>query len=403
MRLTAVLIAALVVLVAPVPANAATQIVVKFKKDASARSADQALRGTQTVGRVTRLGAVVVRVPVGGSALVRNLRRSGLVEYAELDRTLRVGAIPDDPRFPEQYALRNTGQAGGTAGADVAAPAGWDAFGLGAFPTALDGAKVGIVDTGIRATHEDLVGRAVDCAATKPALLGLLFGDPTPLESRGCADDNGHGTHVAGTVAAAAGNGRGIAGLAFTSPLAICKALHGAAGSGPTSGVANCITYLTDRGAKVISLSLGGGRSETLERAVRYAVDRDAVVVAAAGNAGSTSLSYPASYPEVVSVGATDRKDARASFSNRNDEVEVSAPGVDILSTWNASDSSYRLLSGTSMATPHVAAVAALIRPRAGSGPATRSRLRTAVDDLGAPGRDPEFGFGRVDLVKAGG
>ena len=389
-------------LTAAAPAAAAEQLIVKFRDGTSSAAAQRLLAGTDRVGTVSHNGAAVVRTSAGADALLRALRNNPLVQYAERDRALRATAVPDDPRFGELYGLHNTGQSGGTADADIDAPEGWDAFGLGTFPTALTGVKVGIVDTGIRRTHEDIgSSRVVNCAATTAGLLGIIGGDPVPQESRGCADDNGHGTHVAGTVAATANNGRGVAGVSFTSPLAICKALHGALGTGSTSAVANCITYLVDRGAKVISMSLGGGSSSTLQSAVRNAANRDALLVAAAGNDGDSTANYPAAYAEVVSVAATDRNDQRASFSNANADVEIAAPGVDITSTWSTSDSAYDTISGTSMATPHVSGVAALIRSRGGAEAAARTKLQSSVDDLGAAGRDPQFGYGRVNLVKA--
>lgn len=383
-------------LVAAVPAQADEQVIVKLRPSAGGKAVQQLLGGTQQVGTVAHNGALVLRVPAAADALLRALSRNPLVEYAERDRVLRATAVPNDPQFGSLWGMSQANDA------DIDAPEGWDAFGLSSFPAPLTGVKVGIVDTGIRAAHEDLAGRTVDCAATSPGLLGILFGDPVPKDSRGCNDDNGHGSHVAGTIAATANNGRGVAGVAFTSPLGICKALHGALGSGSTAGVANCITYLADRGAKVISMSLGGGASSTLQSAVRAAASRDVLLVAAAGNDGNATLNYPAAYPEVVSVAATDRNDNRASFSNANDDVEIAAPGVDITSTWNSSNTAYNTISGTSMATPHVAGVAALIRGRGLSATAARTKLQTSVDDKGPAGRDPQFGFGRVNLAKAG-
>jgi subtilisin family serine protease len=377
-------------LAAAPPAQAAStqQVIVKLAPGAS--TGLLAGVGT-TLGTVPGLGARVLRVPGDPARAAARLNRLPGVLYAEPDRVLRATATPNDPRFGELYGMQR-----------INAPAGWDTFGLGAFPNT-GGTTVGIVDTGILRTHEDFAAKQiVACAATSNGLLGLIGGDPVPKDSRGCADDNGHGTHVAGTIAADASNGRGVTGVAFTSRLAICKALHGALGSGSTSGVAGCITYLADRGAKVISMSLGGGASTTLQNAVTYARNRDALLIAAAGNDGDATLNYPAAYADVVSVAATDETDTRASFSNANADVEVAAPGVDVLSTWN--DGSYDAISGTSMATPHVAGVAALIRAKS---PAltwqqARAKLTAATDDLGPAGRDPQYGFGLVDVVKAG-
>jgi thermitase len=356
----------------------------------------------QTVGRLAGVGAQLVRVSGDPAAAAARLQRSRTVLYAEPNYVYHATAVPDDPLFAQQYGLDNTGQLGGLRDADIDAPEGWDALGLGSFPAG-GGATIGIVDTGIDTNHEDLARKVVTCAGVRSFgldLLGIpLLDDPTVVAG-GCADDNGHGTHVAGIAAARANNGVGIAGVAFNSPLAVCKALNGA-GAGSLAALANCIAYLSGHGAKIISLSLGGPGSQTLANVVAGATANGALIVAAAGNSGDAVLNYPAAYPQVVSVAATDRTGARAPFSNANSDVEVAAPGVDILSTWN--DGGYRTESGTSMAAPYVAGVAALIAGRdlAGGPAGWRSKLTSAVDDLGLPGRDPQFGFGRVNLQKA--
>ena len=215
-----------------------------------------------------------------------------------------------------------------------------------------------------------------------------------------CADDNGHGTHVAGTAAARANNARGVAGVAFDSPLAVCKALD-RKGAGAVAGIANCMNYLVGTGVKVISLSLGTTEDSVTLRNAVAAASSSALVVAAAGNSGAATVEYPAAYPEVVSVAATDRRDAHAGFSTANAKVEIAAPGVDITSAWN--DGGYETISGTSMSTPHVAGVAAIIARRNPSGgpAAWRAKLDSSVDDLGPAGRDPQFGLGRVNLARA--
>ncbi len=357
------------------------------------------------VGSVTANGAKVLRVAGNPATVAASLNKLPNVLYAEPNYILRAQAIPNDARFGELYGMHNTGQSGGAADSDIDAPEGWDLAGLGAFPGA-GGVKVGIVDTGIDRNHEDLAGKTVDCAATTPGLI-IIGGDPNPVESRGCADDNDHGTHVAGTIAGKANNAVGVAGVAFNATFGICKALHGAAGAGSTAAVANCITYLHNKGNKVISMSLGGGASTTLQSAVTNAYKNGAangsVLVAASGNDGNSAVNYPAGYAEVVSVGATDNRDAKASFSNANADVEVSAPGVNTLSAKRGGG--YVAFSGTSMATPHASGVAAVLwqlnpgQTAAG----IRSLLTSRVDDLGAAGRDTSFGFGRVNLCKAAG
>jgi thermitase len=162
-----------------------------------------------------------------------------------------------------------------------------------------------------------------------------------------------------------------------------------------------------DKGAKVISMSLGGGASTTLQQAVNYAWQgggaNGSVLIAAAGNDGDATLNYPAAYPNVVSVAATDDNDQRASFSNANSDVEVAAPGVDVLSTYGSGNTSYDTLSGTSMATPHASGTTAIIWDKYPTATASQivAKLDAATDDLGPAGRDASFGFGRVNLFKA--
>lgn len=369
-------------------------VIVKYADGASSgkRSLVERAAGVlQTLGHITGVGAQLVRVTGDPAKVAARLNRSGGVVYAEPNYIYRATAIPNDPRFREQYALDNP------ADIDIDAPEAWETLGSGAFSSALNGAKIGIVDTGIQAAHEDLAGagKVANCAGVRSfgVLLGL-FADPTIVANK-CADDNGHGTHVAGTAAAWTNNGRGIAGVASNSPLAICKALD-SAGAGAVAGVANCIMYLANNGAKVISLSLGGPTSTTLRNAVS-AASRSALIVAASGNGGDGILNYPAAYAEVVSVAAVDRSGARASFSTFNNDVEIAAPGVDIVSTWN--NGAYNTISGTSMAAPHVAGVAAIIAGRGGSPSDWRSKLDASVEGPG--GRSPEIGFGRVNLAKA--
>ena len=307
---------------------------------------------------------------------------------------------PTTPLFGDLYGLNNTGQTGGTADADIDAPEGWDAAGLGGFPST-GGVKVGIVDTGIQANHPDLAGKVADCARSQ-GLLPIFSGT---IQEGICADDNGHGTHVAGTITANANNGdrrrRRFVQLAAVD----------------LQGARRAAGHRLDRGRRQLHhLGARQGRQGDLDEPRRRRLDDaeerrrlrlanggagGSVLVAAAGNDGDATLNYPAAYPNVVSVAATDNSDARASFSNANADVEVAAPGVDITSTWN--DGGYNTISGTSMATPHAAGVTAVIRARYPSATAAQivAKLDGAVDDLGAAGRDSSFGFGRVNLVQA--
>lgn len=209
----------------------------------------------------------------------------------------------------------------------------------GAWPVAQGaGVTIAVLDTGVNCAHEDLVGHCT-----------------------GDADDHGHGTHVAGIVAATAGNGRGGVGVAYAAAILSIKVLD-ANGSGSFSRIAAGLTKAADMGAQVANMSLGcvGTQcdSQMMREAVAYAHARGVVVVVAAGNHGTSAPSYPALY--AFSVAATDQSDRLASFSAWGDWVDVSAPGVGITSTYR--DGTYGQMSGTSMASPVVAGVAALVR-----------------------------------------
>lgn len=362
-----------------------SRVIVKYRKGASAKKRRVSVEsiGGAVLGAVRGQGTRLVAVAGDAVAAAARLARKPGVAWAEPDYKLFALGAPDDPLLGQLGSLGL-----------IHVQAAWDALGLSESYPADGGAPVAIVDTGIDpGPHEDLAGKVAACATS-------INGS---VNEGGCADDEGHGTHVAGTIAALAGNGRGIAGVAFDSPLIICKAL-GADGSGDTSDVAGCIAWAHTKGAKVISLSLGGTATNTLRAAVKAAWDgggrAGAVVVAAAGNDGTSALDYPAGYPEAVSAAAVDDGGEHAWFSNSNDDVEVAAPGVDVLSA--KLGGGYVRESGTSMATPHVAGAAALewdAHPRS-TASAIRKRLDALGADAGAPGRDPDYGFGVLDLAR---
>ena len=329
-----------------------------------------------------------------GEALAR-YRSDAAVRWVEPNREVTLEARANDPLYPgnataanDLWGFQNAGQHGGLPDADVDAPEAWD---LAALPGDY---AVGVIDTGVDADHEDLAGQVV------PSCKSALSGDGTL--SSGCDDDHGHGTHVSGTIAAAANNGHGVAGLAPGARVLPCKALDDD-GSGRVSDIVACINHLVavapTHNLRVISMSLGGPDSSTEAAAVRHAWANGVLVTAAAGNEGTGNVNFPAGYPEAISVAATDRNDQRASFSNANHDVEISAPGVGIVSTVPGGYASW---SGTSMATPHVAAAAAAVARRyGGSAQDVRDRLIRATDDLGPSGRDDAFGHGRLNLCRA--
>jgi type VII secretion-associated serine protease mycosin len=269
------------------------------------------------------------------------------------------------------------------------------------------GVVVAVVDTGVRGSHPDLKGH-------------VLAGYDLLLHRATVTDYNGHGTHVAGIIAAVAGNKRGVAGLARSARILPVRVLN-SQGVGSSDDVANGIIWAADHGADVINLSLGSTESDSAEQsAVAYAISKNVVVVAAAGNdschagllgLGRTKPSYPAAYPDVLGVGAISSNGSLASYSDCGSWVDVVAPGTGIVSTMIAKPdpelgcgtSGYCTLSGTSMATPYAAAAAALEIQKLGKGwkqATVRSRLQSSADDLGASGRDNSSGYGVIDPAR---
>ncbi len=266
--------------------------------------------------------------------------------------------------------------------------------------TTAAGVCVAIIDTGIQSDHPDLVGHLV------------AAWDAT---GQGVADGHGHGTHVAGIVAATPNNALGVAGAAPNVELLVGKVLRND-GVGEDGWAATGIIWAVDHGAEVVNLSLGtmcpetaptGCESTALRAAIDYAQSRDVVVVAAAGNSGDPQnpannpwyqyWSWPAAFDWPIAVAATTSTDQRASFSTQGSYVDVAAPGASILSTFK--NSSYATMSGTSMATPYVTALAALLRGAHSDESAIqiRNRIISTATDLGTPGVDPSFGAGLVN------
>jgi thermitase len=246
---------------------------------------------------------------------------------------------------------------------------------------------IGVVDTGVQASHPDLQGK-------------LLKGYNAVTKGSTPDDDVGHGTHVTGIIGALVNNGEGVAGISWYNKILPVKALDNS-GAGTTYTVAEGIIWAADNGAKVINLSLGNyADSQFLHDAIKYAYDRDIVLVSASGNDNTERPGYPAAYPEVLAVAATNASHERASFSNYGDYVDVAAPGESIASTYP--DSQYAALSGTSMASPHVAALAGLVRslnPNLTNKEVMDLLTKNAVD-LGTPGHDKYYGWGQVDIYK---
>jgi subtilisin family serine protease len=357
--------------------------------------------GAISAGRQANLHAYRLRLQPGVSisTAIARLQQRGEVLYAEPNHVYRVSATPNNTYYSNQYALRK-----------IQADLAWEAWN----PTGQ--VIVAIVDTGIDNTH--------------PALTNKIYRDGSGIVGYNAftglrdnaSDDFGHGTHCAGIAAAQINNNTGVAGIAgwngvanqsdanYTKLMPV-KVLD-SSGSGSDATVASGITWAADHGAKVISLSLGGSdSSNTLNNAVQYAWNKGCVIVAAAGNNGASSFSYPAAYANVISVGATDNNDQLASFSNYGSWVMVAAPGSNIYSTvptYAANGGygiNYNYLSGTSMATPHVAGEAALLLAQ---NPAlTNSQVRSLIVNNVDPytpysaGRNIAANAGRINVYRA--
>ena len=299
------------------------------------------------------------------------------VEYAELNYIVSIRSVPNDPLYPVQWALNNTGQSyppdgqSGTADSDIDAPQGWDTD-TGSYEVV-----AAVLDTGVDYRHRDLddnmwvnSGEIADNNTDddENGFVDDIYGydfyndDPDPL------DDNGHGTHCSGIIAAEGNNGFDIAGVCWQTGIMALKFLD-SAGNGDTAAAAEAIYYAVENGADIISNSWGGrSLSQTMKDAIDYAHSQGVIMVAAAGNDDSDLPFYPAGNDHTIAVAATDSADSKASFSNYGDWVDIAAPGVDILSVraggtsmGTVYDGYTTVASGTSMACPHVAGACALL------------------------------------------
>jgi len=379
----------------PVDASGVGQIIVKIKDGvrAPAASLHRSVGAAPAAG--SRSGRFdVVDVPEGGNVadLIRDYLASGMVEYAEPNYPRLAAWAPDDPAYPLQWHLDA-----------VNAEGAWDVQRGGASDVV-----VAVLDTGVAYETYDVFTQAPDLAGTLfvPGW-DFINGDAHPN------DDNGHGTHVCGTVAQTTNNGIGVAGLAFGVSVMPVKVLD-ASGSGTVATLADGIYYAVDHGAHVINLSLSGsGTSQTEAAAIAYAYDHGVTVVCAAGNkyTSGNPTQYPAAYDSTIAVGATTVNQTRASYSNTGDYIDVVAPGGDATlgvlqqtfakPNYGTFDNNYYY--GTSMACPHVSATAALLlsENRSLTPDAVRNALESTAVDLGPAGWDASYGHGLLDAAAA--
>ncbi|MDB4941491.1 MAG: Protease [Labilithrix sp.] len=312
--------------------------------------------------------------------LVARLSRDGRVEAVEEDSVARAFFTPNDPKYSEQWHMQR-------AGAEKA----WD-YACG------EGVTVAVVDTGIACYDAGGFMKGTDLAGTQ-CVPGYNFVGKNDV----AADDQGHGTHVAGTIAQTTNNGVGVAGLAHCAKLMPVKVLS-ARGWGTMADVAEGIRWAADHGAQVINLSLGSdSKSPVVEKAVAHAHQKGVVVVAAAGNSGK-SVGYPAAYDGVIAVSATDKNDAIAWFSSRGPQVSIGAPGVGvtqqtICESGKNKCEQWGVFNGTSMASPHVAAAAAIL---VGQGVTDPDSVKAVLEATATPKEDKNlFGAGILEAGKA--
>jgi len=349
------------------------EVIVGFKGAITGSAAQESLitrHGGEILDKEPALNCVLVRAK-DVHTFIRNIMREEMVDYAEPNYIVRATYMPNDPYYSHQWGLPA-----------IKADKAWD------IEKGNKSVKIAIVDTGIDYTHEDIAPNYVSGG------YDWVNGDTDPL------DDNGHGTHCAGIAAAVIDNGKGIAGVAQVSIMA--EKVLNRYGYGSDWNVARGIVHATQSGANVISMSLGSSSfSRTLQKACLYAWRNGCILVAAAGNDGARSISYPARFKTVICVGSIDQSNSRSSFSNYGPQMELVAPGEYILSTYPGD--MYVYMSGTSMATPFVAGVAALVWSQNPSlcNQKVRIILAKTADDLGKTGWDIEYGFGRVDAEEA--
>ncbi|MBT2756780.1 peptidase S8 [Mesobacillus foraminis] len=345
------------------------QLIVKFLEDTTDEQIEEIHRKMKctVIDENRELGLHVVQSKRKVQRMIKSFNKFKEIDYVEPNYIYKASYTPNDTYFPYQYGPQK-----------IQAPAAWDV-------TQSDrSVKIAIVDTGVQLNHPDLANK-------------LLAGYDFVNQDNVPDDGNGHGTHVAGIAAAVTNNSRGIAGVAPLASIMPVRVLDNS-GSGTLSNIANGIIFAANQGAHVINLSLGSTQGAiTLQNAIDYAWNKGAVLVAAAGNSGVNTPNYPAYYNNVIAVASTDPDDRKSPFSNYGRWVEVAAPGTDILSTYTGSY--YAYLSGTSMASPHVAGLAALLADQGKTNTQIRNVIQNTSDPI--PGTGTYWTYGRVNASRA--
>ncbi len=364
------------------------EIIVKFAASATKWKKENLKRqyGLQKKHDSYKSGAFAVFKHPTPTSILKRLKQEADVVYAEQNAYAYASMIPNDPKYVQQWHMTRIGM-----------EQAWDV-------STGSGVIVAVVDSGVRQTLEDLAGTNF--------MPGYDFinddNDPT--------DDNAHGSHVCGTIAQTTNNGIGATGVAYNATIMPVKVLN-KNNFGSYDAIANGIYYAADNGADIINLSIGGtSASDTLQNAIDYAWNQGCLIVCAAGNEKNDVVNYPALYANTMAISATTIPDVLASYSNYGPSIDLAAPGGDygdedgdghddmvLQNTFWHRNEGYYYYSGTSMATPHVVGVAALVKSVNPS--LTNSQiwdiLITSAEDIGDPGWDPSFGHGLLDAYAA--
>jgi thermitase len=339
------------------------ELILKFKDNVDSVQEEQTLKniGAEVLpdGHVKSVFKVLKVKDV--EAAIQELENNPHIEYAEPNYVFSATWTPNDTYYSGyQYGLQTTQT-------NLA----WD------IAQGNSTQEIAVLDTGVDYTHPDLDGKTIKG-------YDFVDNDNAPM------DANGHGTHVAGIAAAETNNATGIAGTAPNTKILAVRVLD-ANGSGTLEDVADGIRYAADSGAEVINMSLGCDcHTVALEDAVNYAWNKGVVIVAAAGNDNTSATFEPASYTNVIAVGAVNNKDRKASFSNYGTWVDVVAPGVDIASTYPGNQ--YVYMSGTSMASPFVAGLAALLKGQGRTNVQVRQAIELTADPVRGTGKNSRYG-----------
>ncbi|MBP7697472.1 MAG: S8 family serine peptidase [candidate division Zixibacteria bacterium] len=379
------------------------EIVVKFKDGVGRQAVSAALAdlGATTISTNRQIGFHQLRIPAGTTVeeMVAAFGARPDVEYAEPNYIAHAFMTPNDPYYTYQWHMPL-----------IKMPAAWDQT------TGSPSVIVAVVDCGVAYETYGSFTQAPDLAGTSfvPGY-DFINNDSHPN------DDCAHGTHVAGTVAQTTNNNLGVTGVAFNCSIMPVKVLD-ASGSGSYTAIANGVTFAADNGAHVINMSLGGSyNSSTLQNAVVYAYNKGVTIVCAAGNAGTSTPQYPAAYSQCISVSAVRYNKTYTSYTSYGSTIDICAPGGDVSVDQNGDGYvdgvlqqthdgtnygtfGYYFYEGTSMASPHVAGVAALLIAKNGGSMApadVRAALQNTAEDLGAAGWDQYYGYGLVDANAA--